>query len=186
MGKHCKKVEAVENDAQMYCGECGELMDTDDLETHCAICNDELGEEIRYILKASIQKAACSDQTRPSVINVEAISEGKFCSEEHALEAAQYYLDDTYGPDLNLTFSNVIPTANCAKCGTEFETDNWHEALMMTIETGPISAPKVLGGVHLARICPTCAPLPVSAETLDNIVATYDQDSAIVRNLGLM
>lgn len=96
------------------------------------------------------------------------------------------HLNGRYGPGLSLTFSNVILHGKCAKCGTEFETDNWHEALMMTIEKGPKSAPILMGGVHLSRICPTCAPLQESAETLDNFVAACDQVSAVVRNLGLM
>jgi len=186
MGKHCKTVEAVENDAQIYCSECDELMGLGDLETHCAICDADLGEEIRYVLTSTIQKADFSDQSSPAVNIGDVLSEGKFCCEEHALEGAQYFLDGTYGPGLSLTFSNVQLTANCAKCGTEFETDNWHEALMMTIEKGPKSAPTLLGGVHLSRICPICAPLQESAETLDNIVATCDQVSAVVRNLGIM
>lgn len=186
MGKHCKTVEAVENDAQIYCCECDELMDHDDLYTHCPICDAYLGEEIRYVLTSTIQKADFSDPISPAVNIGDVLSQGNYCCEEHALETAQYFLDGTYGPGLSLTFSNVILVGKCAKCGTEFETDNWHKALMMTIEKGPKSAPILLGGVHLSRICPTCAPLQESAETLDNIVATCDQVSAVVRNLGIM
>lgn len=186
MGKNFETVEAVENDAQIYCSQCDELMDHDDLETHCGICDADIGEEIRYVLTSSIQKADFSDQCSPAINIGYVLSQGKFCCEEHALEAAEYFLDVTYGPDLSLTFSNVILYGKCAKCGTEFETDNWHEALMMTIEKGPKSAPTLLGGVHLSRICPTCAPLQASAETLDNIVATYDQVSAVVKNLGIL
>lgn len=53
-------------------------------------------------------------------------------------------------------WSDVRPTEECAGCGNDFNTAEWHMAVALSEERGPEDAPDVLAVEYPARFCPSC------------------------------
>lgn len=155
------------------------LVDPDDLNMSCEVCNVDLGKDVRYVVTENIRKVDWNEPDMPSLQVVDCLSQFYFCSVEHALAYVIDYLSEHVS---NLQMSEVKPMDKCVICGAEFSTQEWHLALTLTVERGSRDAVEFISGAHMAGFCPCCVPPGQDIEALDKIVVTYDSVSNVVSN----
>lgn len=109
----------------------------------------------RWVLCIEHQQCIFDNQALPEIDIAYAVQLDSYPSEQLAIEAVKRYLT---AAGAVATWADVRPIEECSCCGADMDTTKRHQALSLTIETGPEDSPEILEGRYPARFCNRCAP----------------------------
>lgn len=109
---------------------------------------------IRFVLLIEKQRIKWQGaESIPEVDIAHAHVLDSYSTEDIAIGALKNYLCSL---GAKLTWADVRPIEECAICGKDFDTSDWHKAVVLSSEAGTEECPVILGGEYPARFCTNC------------------------------
>jgi len=113
-------------------------------------------EDIRWVICEETQQCLWdSPESIPEVDIAGATVIDTYGTEEQAMDALKAYLSRL---GATFTWADVLPIETCAICRKDFNTVDWHIAIVLSEEAGTEENPEILDATYPARFCTNCVP----------------------------